>query len=244
MPFIVIDSSTAAAAPVTTIGEPKVSAGDTLASMRLWLRRALLGRDDLTDDELDLWLNDSYIDVCTSIDIDELKASLGIVTVAGQALYNLPYVVSSTQDAALIDPGMTTGGLPLNKVDKAWYREQQNKSGRPECFFREGDVLVLYPTPDKQYTIALDFRVRPLPLTEDDDSPIVGQEWHRPIRLGARQKAFDDLQEFEKAMPAENSYTNAVRRRNNREASEDERRVIGSSIPGRGRRRTSNIGRD
>lgn len=239
-----ISSATAAAAPVTTIGEPKTSVGDTLASMRTWLRRALLGRDDLTDDELDLWINDAYLDVCTSVDIDELKASIALTTVAGQMLYNLPYVVSSTQSAALIDTTLYSGGIPLNKADKVWYREQENKSDRPEVFFREGEVLVLYPTPDKAYTISIDFRVRPLPLSDDTDSPIIGQEWHRAIRLGARQKAFDDLQEFEKALPAENSYTNAVRRRNNREASEDERRVIGSSVPGRGRRRTPYIGRD
>lgn len=244
MPFLVIDPLSAAPAPVTTIGEPKTATGDTLASMRLWLQRALQGRDDLTEEELDLWINDSYLDICTSIDLDEMKGSLALTTIAGQPLYLLPYSVSSTQNAALIDTSMTTGGQPLAKADRAWYREQQNKSGRPEAFFREGDVLVLYPTPDKAYTVSLDFRIRPLPLIEDNDSPIVGHEWHRPIRLGARQKAFDDLQEFDKALPAENSLVNSVRRRNNREAAEDERRVIGSSIPGRGRRRTPYIGRD
>lgn len=244
MPFLVISSVGAAAAPATTLGEPKTSTGDTLASMRAWLKRALLNRSDIDDDEYDLWINDGYLDVCTSVDLDELKGSLAITTVAGQALYALPYVVSSTQGAGLIDTTLYGGGTPLSKGDKSWYREQDNKSGRPETYFREGDVLVLYPTPDKAYTISLDFRIRPLPLSEETDSPILGQEWHRPIRLSARQKAFDDLQEFDKAMPAENSFVNSVRRRNNREASEDENRVIGSSIPGRGRRRTPNIGRD
>lgn len=244
MPFLVIDPATAAPAPATLIGEPKTSTGDTLLSMRTWLRRALLGRD-LEDDEYDLWINDSYLDVCTSIDLDEMKASLAIATVVGQPLYLLPYVVSSTQTASVLDTSATTGGFPLAKVDKAWYREQPNKSGRPEAFFRDGDVLIFYPTPDKVYTVAVDFRIRPLPLSDDTDSPIIGQEWHRTIRLGARQKAFDDLQEFDKALPAENSYVNSVRRRNNREASEDERRVIGSSVPGRHRQpRNPYYGRD
>jgi hypothetical protein len=244
VPFLIIDPAVAEDAPDTTIGEPKTSTGDTLASMRLWLMRALLNRDDLSDDEYDLWINDGYLDVCTSVDLDELKGSLSIVTVADQPFYNLPYVVSSTQGASIIDTSLYGGGTPLSKADKAWYREQDNKSGRPETYFREGEVLVLFPTPDKAYTVALDFRIRPLPLTDDTDSPILGQEWHRPIRLSARQKAFDDLQEFDKALPAENSFINSVRRRNNRESSEDEGRVIGSSIPGRGRRRYPNIGRD
>jgi hypothetical protein len=237
MPFIVLDPSAAESAPITSLGAPKTSEGDTLASMRLWLQRALGGRDDIEQDMLDGWINDSYLDVCTSVDIDEMKGSLAIETVAGQPLYTLPYVVSSTQGAALIDSGLNDGGWPLGKVDKSAYRDWPDKSGRPETYFREGDLLILYPTPDKSYFVSLDIRIRPLPLADDDDSPILGQEWHRPIRLGARQKAFDDLQEFEKAPIAENSYTNSVRRRNNREASEDERRVIGSSVPGRGRPR-------
>lgn len=247
MPFLVIDPAAATAVSAGTIGEPKTSEGDTLASMRTWLGRALLGRDDLTNDELDLWINDSYIDVCTSVELDEMKASISFSTVSGQALYLLPYVVSSTQGAAVIDAGLIDGGAPIDKIDKTWYREQKNWSERPKYYFRDGDVLVLYPTPEKAYTITLDFRIRPLPLSLDTDSPILGREWHRSIRLGARHKALDDLQEFDKALPAENSYTNSVRRRNDREATEDEGRVIGSSVPGRGRRPSaysSYIGRD
>lgn len=244
MPFLALDAAAAQAVPATTAGEPLTSQGDTLLSMRNWLRRALGGRNDLTDDEIDLWINDGYLDVATSVDIDEMKGSLAIVATVGQALYLLPYTVSSTQMASLLDSSMMNGGQPLSKGDKAWYREQPQRSGRPETFFREGNIIVLYPTPDKAYTITLDFRLRPLPLEADTDSPILGQEWHRTIRLSARQKAFDDLQEFEKALPAENSVVNSIRRRNNREGTEDERRIVGSSIPGRGRRPNPYMGRD
>lgn len=244
MPYNVLDPTVAQAAPVTTLGSPKVSTGDTLASMREWLKRALGGRDDIAPSTLNEWLNDAYLDVCTSLDIDEMKGSLAIATVAGQALYRLPAVVSSTQGAALTDSQMMNDGQPLSKVDKSAYRDWPNRSGRPEYYFREGELIVLYPTPDKAYSIALDIRIRPIPLTLDTHSPMLGQEWHRPIRLTARGMAFDDLQEFDKALPAENSATSSIRKRNDREATEDERRVVGSSVPGRGHRPYHYLGRD
>jgi hypothetical protein len=173
-----------------------------------------------------------------------MKGSLAITTVAGQAMYRLPAVVSSTQGAALTDSQMMNGGQPLQKVDKAAYREWPVQSGRPEYYFREGELMVLYPTPDKAYSMVLDIRIRPVILTQDTHSPMLGQEWHRPIRLTARQMAFDDLLEFDKALPAENSAISSIRKRNDREATEDERRVIGSSVPGRGRRPNRYLGRD
>jgi hypothetical protein len=244
VPFIVFDPADAAPAPVVSVGAPKTSEGDTLASMRAWLSRALAGRDDIESSTLNDWINDAYVDVCTSVDIDELKASIALVTIVDQPLYLLPYVVASTQGAALVDDQLVARGIPLAKVDKSVYRDWPDKTGRPEYYFREGDMLVIYPTPDKAYLLSLDVRIRPLRLVEDTDSPILGLEWHRPIRLNARQMAFDDLQEFDKALPAENSFVNSVRRRSNREANEDERRVVGSSVPGRGRRQYPYYGRD
>ena len=236
MPYVALDPDNAVGAPITSVGAPKTSVGKTLASMRTELQKMLGGRDDIESGRLDTWINDAYLDVCTSLRIDELKASIAFDILAGEYLYLLPYVVSTIQAMALVDSTLTSGGQPLTKTDRDTYRSACDKTDRPELFFRENDILVLYPTPDKDYVGSLDFRLRPLPLTEDTDSPILGEEWHRAILLKARQNGFDDLLEFDKALPSENSFINAVRRREDREAGEDERRVIGSSVPGRGRR--------
>jgi hypothetical protein len=238
VPFIALDPTTAAEAPTTSIGAPKTSTGKTLASMRTELQLMLGGRGDFTPDRLNNWINDAYIDVATSLKIDELKGSLAFETVVDQSLYLLPSVVSSTQAMAVADSTNWNGGAPVLKTDRDTYRGLPDKSCRPEFYFRDNDLLVLYPTPDKAYVVSLDFRIRPARLVEDTDSPILGEEWHRPILLRARQMAFDDLLEFDKALPAENSALNSVRRRTDREADEDERRVIKSSVPGRGCRWT------
>lgn len=239
MPFIVLDPGAAEAAPVTTLGEPLTSEGETLASMEDWLTAALGGRDDLSSARKRGWINDAYIDICTSNDLDELHGSISITTVAGQPLYLLAPVVSTIQGAALVDSLLPSGGIPLTKIDKGYYRTLEDDEDRPQFFFREGNMMVVYPTPDKAYTIPIDFRITPLPLVEDTDSPILRLEWHRAIRLTARQMAFDDLQQFDKLPQAENSAVQTVRRRNNREASEDEGRVVRSSVPGRERRSTA-----
>jgi hypothetical protein len=236
VPYTALDPAAAAAAPVTNVGMPKTSVGKTLAGMRSELTRMLMGRDDLTTSQLNTWINDAYLDVCTSLKIDELKGSIALSIIAAQPFYLLPYVVSTTQAVSLVDTSLRDKGMPLSKGDRDSYRDLPDKTDRPEIYFRENDMLVFYPTPDKSYIISLDFRIRPLPLANDTDSPILGQEWHRSIVLRARQFAFDDLLEFDKALPAENSANNTIRRRTDREAGEDEQRVIRSSVPGRGRR--------
>jgi hypothetical protein len=233
MPFIALDPEAAEAAPTTTIGQPKTGWGKSLADMEAELAFMLGGRTDVPSDQYRVWINDAYLDVTTSLKLDEQKGSFELLLVAGQPLYLLPPVVHSIQDIALTDPLSIHGGEPLGKTDRSAYRGLEDLEGGPKMYFRDGDMLVLYPTPDKTYSITVDFRVRPALLVEDTDCPVLGPEWHRAILLRARANAFDDLREFANAAPAENSAVNTVRRRTDREAAEDEGRVIGSSVPGR-----------
>lgn len=233
MPFTILDRSAAKAAPSTTVGQPKTGVGKSLSAMRVHLKIQLGGRTDIADSVYNEWINDAYLDLCTSLEGDELKGSLTLTLDAGQAYYLLPTVVASIQTVGLVNTLNIYGGEPLSKTDKGSYRDFENASGQPRLFFREDDLLVVYPTPDKTYTTAIDFRVRPLPLENDTDCPILGPEFHRAILLRARADAFDDLQQFDKQGPAENSAVQSVRRRNDREAMEDEGRVIGSSVPGK-----------
>lgn len=233
MPFLVLDPTEAAAAPATAIGQPKSGWGKSLAAMRAHLKIQLGGRTDIPDEVYNTWISDAYVDVVTSLDLDESKGSIELVLVAGQPFYLLPSVVSSVQSAALTDPLSIYGGAPLSKTDKSNYRAFEDAFGEPKLFFRENDMLVVYPTPDKAYSISIDFRVRPAPLVDDTDCPFIGPEFHRAILLQARADAFDDLREFDKAGPAENSFTSNMRRRTDREAAEDEGRVVQSSVPGR-----------
>lgn len=233
MPYSVLDKASAAPAPVTTLGAPLISQGQTLDSLREELDASLGGRADILTPRYDLWLNEAYTDLCTSLELDELKGSLALTLVPAQAVYTLPYVVSTIIGAALVLPTSENynGGYPLDKTDLSAYRSLVAASGDPEVYFRMNDLLVFYPTPKAARTIALDFRIRPLPLTLGTHSPILGVEWHEAIKLGARFRAWKALMQYDKAEPAENDYIKLVRRRTDRQATEDEGRVVGSSVP-------------
>lgn len=233
MPFTLLAPEYAAPAPATTLGAPKTSVGMTLSSMTNELDALLGRRADVDTERFELWLNLAYVDLCTSLNIDELKGSLGIELEEGQAHYMLPEIVDTIIGASLVLPSSVNrlGGYPLDKMDLATYRSLADDDDEPRIFFRHTDMLVVWPTPSAARTLALDIRIRPQWMAESTDSPILGTEWHEGILLGARQRGFSALMEYDKAAAAQNEYIGFVRRRTDREAKEQEGRVIGSAAP-------------
>jgi hypothetical protein len=194
-------------------------------------------RPDVTNGILETWINDAYLDTCTSLEIDELKASLALNLVAGQPLYLLPPIVRAIREVAVIDAATygSLGGRKLVQSDLARYRRNGTVSDEPREYFRENRMLVLWPTPKVSRTLSVDIWIRPQPLVGDNDSPIIPPEWHETIGLNARSKAHLDLREYERAAVAENAYVNNVRRKDDPESLEESDRVIGSSVPRSGR---------
>jgi hypothetical protein len=90
---------------------------------------------------------------------------------------------------------------------------------------------VVYPTPDEDRTLALDFRVRPTWMTLNEHSPALNVEWHEGVKLGARRRAHSAVREFDLAAASDAEYVTFVRRRTNLEAQEDDGRIPMSSVP-------------
>jgi hypothetical protein len=100
MPYLALNPADAVAAPATTLGEPLTSDGETLATMRGRLNLMLGGRPDAIP-LLTGWINSAYVDVATSLEIEELKGNLQLnLVVAGKALYLLPKVVRAIRQAS------------------------------------------------------------------------------------------------------------------------------------------------
>lgn len=234
MPFAVLDETLAAAAPAVSLGNPKTSVGLTLESLTVELDALVAGREDFSEGRIREIINDAYLDLCTALDIID-EGSFGIPTVAGQALYQLPDVVQSITAVSLVLPSAEslTEGYPLDKIDLPKYRALVAKDGDPHFYFRMGQMLVVYPTPDAARTLAVDARYRPAKLTQAQHSPVLGLEWHEALKKGARAKLFSAMLEFDKAAAAENEYIALVRRRKDLESEEENGRVLRSSVPGR-----------
>lgn len=237
MPYNVLDRSLAAAAPVTTIGQPSlVGEGMTLADIKEELAASMLGRTDIEDPRLDRWINWAHRDLISSLDLPDMYGSLDITTVADQDLYLLPSTVYSILGAAIVDTGNypIDGGKPLRKIELMKYRMLPvADDDEPTSYFKYGkDLLVLYPKPTTAaLEIAVDFKARAGEMTDPGHYPVVGTEWHEAIVLNAVAKGLRALQEWQGASVAKTEYLDYVRRRIDPKAAEDEGRTVLSSVP-------------
>jgi hypothetical protein len=125
------------------------------------------------------------------------------------------------------------GGKLLKKIDLNLYRMRSELAEEPREYFRERNLLVLWPTPKNVRTIVLDYWIKPTDLVLDTDSPMIPVEWHESILAGARKKGYSAVQDFEKAEVAQNDYVDGVRVKEDRDEREDDGRVILSSVPRR-----------
>lgn len=232
MPFIALDPSVAEAAPVTTLGEPKVNYGLTLAALSAELSKMLGRRDDVDSDRLELYVNLGYVDLVTSIESGEANGSMILDLLADQSLYLLPESVAAILEASIIDEDepVEYGGRPIMKIDLRTYRMSRVWTGKTQQYFRHNDMLVLYPTPEFAGQMVLDFRLRPVWMTDPDHSPFLGVEWHEGVLLAARWKMFAALLEPGMAISAQNDYVNFVRRRLDMTAIERQQTVGRSEV--------------
>lgn len=252
MPYYDLDPNTAQVipAPNPNPASPLINVGLNLGAARDELRSMLQGRTDIEDARLNFWLNRAYIDLATSMaKQDELRGSLTFNTAEDERHYLLPSTVTTTLGVSRSDTDSVWGGVPLEKTDLLWYRRQKDlrdvSDRRPTHFFRLNRLLVLWPTPNDSYEITLDYRYEPEILTADNQSPILRQEWHEAWLILARKKILSAVGEFEASMAVNNEFVGHMRVRLDREAGEDENKVISSSVPRNKftKRRRSSTGR-
>lgn len=241
MPFIVLDPTAAAAAPAITFGAPLTSVGETLLSLREELLLALGTRSDVGTPRANKWINLAYRRFCASLDLDMMEGCYGFSTVVGQPLYKLPPGVFFIRNISYLDSTdyPVAGGTQLEKSDLVSYRRKPITTSLdltfPTEFFRYGEMLVLYPTPQAVFPMVVDLRIRPQNLVGDTNSPFIPVEYHDDIFMLARQIGFSRLMEFDKSMAVQNERVDAIREKLDPRGEEDQGRIIRSSIPRRGR---------
>jgi len=212
MPYLVLDPSTAEAAPASTAGAPLTSVGETLASFREDLTLELGNRTDISATQLDKWINWGYRKLSSMLTLKELFSSLGITTVADQPFYGLPTSLAWIQRVGIIDDvNFLAGGRELEQIDPAEYRLLADNTAEPTSQFRFARMLVLWPTPDSGYDLSIDFRVRVQDLDDDTDSPILPEEFHEVILAYARSRAWRALRNYPEAAVAQNDAVNGLR---------------------------------
>ncbi len=221
MPYNVLDPSTAAAAPTTTLGNPLVSQGETLSSISTELLAQLGNRTDVPAPRLNSWINKAYRSVAGMLTLKELEGSLGLSLVASQPLYLIPIQVAWIKRLGVQDSTnyLTWQGRELDPIDLTIYRNLQTSvggggspNGPPRSYFRMNRTVVIWPTPDNAYTAPLDFRVRPNDLVNPTDSPMLPVEFHNAILVRARAIAWGALPGNKKyADDAQNEFVSEIK---------------------------------
>jgi hypothetical protein len=230
MPYNLLSAAGAGTIDTGSVGMPVISPTNNLADMTNELHQMLARRNDVGQERLVRWINWGYINLARSVKMPELLGTALITTVVDQYQYVGSPVIASTRGASIVSTSWD-GGRPLDKTDLIGYRSRPERSGLPDSYFRYNDIIVLHPTPDAEYEVFVDFRVRPLPLSADDHAPILGIEWIEAIVMNARRKAFGALLEFDKAALANNDYVDVVRGLRDTAIDEDEGRIVRSSVP-------------
>lgn len=226
MPYIQLDPSIASPPTPVNFGLPEAAsahpAGKSLSAMRARLTLELGNRTDIPIAFWNEWINDAYLDIVASLDLPESKRSYQFITSNGQPLYLLPSQIDTIRSVTLIDPEDDTNGLMFQKIDTDSYRKLPPSCGPSEMWLREQNILILWPTPDDEYTVTVDARMKPMPLTEDLHYPAVDDKWHELILKSAKARAWEAVQNDTKAALVENAVVRQVQRKRDRDAQDNE----------------------
>lgn len=157
---------------------------------------------------LESWVNTAYMTLTTqnrlwnvrkSFYFPELETYGTTVTVDGTATISTPsdclvvrHVWDSTNDVKLI-------AIPFAKYITFTGRATSTSEGKPTLYSRNGEYLYLSPTPDAEYTMYIYYRKRPAPLSDADDTTVIGAEWDEPIQRIAKVLALRKLQQYDEA---------------------------------------------
>jgi len=233
MPFQGFNPSSAIAIASSSQSGPIATGWLSFLQLRTELSYRLGGRADLDAARLGHWVNEAYVDMTNAFDLAVLRTTLTHTLTAGVVLYSLPANVRMAVLMSYQDPLDQLIGCKVDKIEEDEYRRLPIEAfrGPPEVWSPfHPNLLVVYPSPDEAYPVALDVKLRPSRLVADVDFPVLTEEYIEGLLLLARAKAFSALLEFSLAGQSTNEYVAFMRSRRNEVAEQDEGK-IGRIIP-------------
>jgi len=170
-------------------------------TLKRHLIRNLGDRDDI-DDYVSEWINNTYLDLITQGKFPELRkfAPIPCPALDGTTTWTTEVGVPdhSVAPNSLFPVSLrdTTNDTPLKQRGIRWYdRNKSTTNAKPRVYAIYGGKYWLDPTPDGNYAIQERFRkkVTTPKLVDDEDVPVIGQEWHEAILLGATYRGTSSL---------------------------------------------------
>ncbi len=185
-----------------------------LINLRKSVRRAT-GQDelDLEDPDLDLLLNITYWEIQEKFHIRETESSTIFLANAGQREYLLPPSFESLRIAAITDP--TNGQhTKLERISIKEYEDIYNQDvesrGTPTKYFRGDNSIILWKTPDQEYTITIHYRTKLDDLSDATPDPQLPRSWQEMLKAGAIYRAFYENSDYDKGNKAKAHYIQLI----------------------------------
>ena len=229
MPHLPLVDADATAVLQTSQSAPLASGWLSLSGLRTSLAYRIGGRTDLTNGELDLWINEAYLDICTMLDLPFLEGSEQFTMTTGAWLYKINTDITvivnlSIRDTDSLDPE----GESMSKIEMREFRRlpYSPENSCPKVWAPHAEYMVaVHPIPDKNYLVVAEFRMRPGLLVDDADYPRLPREMIEGLLLASTAKAHSGLQEYGFAIQAQNEFIAFMRSRPSYAAKQNEGQV-------------------
>lgn len=186
--------------------------------MSKYLKFRLGQRTDLSsvdgEDFYSLWVNSAYKELTYKNRIFGIKGLHSRVyfpelevqdtsqsTVDGQAYIDVPtgaLVIREVED--------TTNDVLLEPTSWGEYKSYSGRAdtdaeSKPTQWVSRGSYIYLYPTPDSDYAMTIDYRKKITTSISGDSTTDIGDEWDEPIVQLATYKGLQWMEEYEKSQP-------------------------------------------
>lgn len=193
----------------------------TLADFRSELVLSLRSRSDLSDAQLDRWINQAYLHLCRP-EVHrhrELRNNFDLALVAGQDVYSLDVVavgfnIIAPYDVVYYDALAISNTAPRHDVRPRtvnWFNRSQTPSvaGGPRHYLWDQEQIQFSPVPTATEAgrwVRLSVWREPDLLVLPTDTTLLGNYWDRALVLGSRWIAQDTLGLGEEAIASQQKY--------------------------------------
>lgn len=163
--------------------------------------RRTLGVDELddgfSDADCNIKLNRSYWEVLDRLNFRENELTIPFSTIASSRKYGVPGDLNALQGVAIFD--LNNQSHKLRRITKDVYDSKYNNNPdnsferMPEEYYREGEFLQLWPTPDQVYNCILHYWKILADLALDTDVLPLQESLHEIILLGGVWRGYMEL---------------------------------------------------
>jgi hypothetical protein len=181
----------------------------TLQEIRDELRRAA-GVNSTThpDSIIDPFIQRSYWELQDKVDFREKEAKLDFSLVVGTNVYSTTTLASDFDNIIHLSilPQDSTAWVELDRKDFTYITDNRDDDtdarAQPEYYARFGSSIYFIPTPDYAYSVTMVYRK----VLGDvgTSGPSIPTVWHEFVFLGALQRLYYTLGEFNRASAVRN----------------------------------------